>query len=194
VQAQLPDWALDPPESSENTDSVGSSEGSLDEDGSSDIPLGQPRFQIGDEQYDAEELKGLLLNLNRDLIILEEELLFPSSTQISVYLSMDVGTFFQLDSVRLEIDGKQVATHLYTETQLSALHKGAVQRLHLGNIRSGEHEIVAWFTGKGPRNKDYKRATSIEIQKEDEAIVLELSVSDSKNLLQPEFHFEEWVL
>lgn len=187
ASAQLPDWALEPEEPAEQE---GVRSTIFDEAPSNP---GEPTFQVGSEDYSAEQLKGLLLNLNRDLIILEEELLFPSSTQISVFVSMDVGTFFQLDSVRLEIDGNQVATHLYTESQLNALHRGAVQRLHLGNVKSGEHEVVALFTGKGPRNEEYKRAASIDIQKANEAITLELSITDSKNLQQPEFKFEEWV-
>jgi len=145
-----------------------------------------------------EDLKQQMLELNRDLLILEEELLFPSSTQVSVFLSMDVGTFFQLDSVRLEIDGKQVATHLYTDRQLDALHRGGVQRLHMGNIKSGAHEIAAFFIGEGTGERqykrEYKRAAVMDIEKSQDPLMLELVVRDSTQKLQPEFEFQTWTL
>src|SRR5690606_3709453 len=50
-----------------------------------------------------EDLKEAALTLNRELLILEEELLYPASSQVAVYVSMEVGQFFALDAVRLEI-------------------------------------------------------------------------------------------
>jgi len=141
---------------------------------------------------EVEDLKGVLLNLNRDLLILEEELLFPSNTQVALFLSMDVGSFFQLDAVKLEIDGKLAASHLYTETQIDALHRGGVQRLHIGNLRSGTHEISAFFTGYGPEGREYKRATSIEIDKTQDPLLLELIIEDTVRAQQPEFSIKEW--
>jgi hypothetical protein len=94
-----------------------------------------------------QDLKKEVKSLNRDLFILEEELLFPSSTQLAVFVSVDVGNFFRLDSVQLKIDNKIVANHLYTRRELESLSRGGVQRLFLGNVKSGEHELVAIFSG-----------------------------------------------
>ncbi|RYZ95603.1 MAG: AraC family transcriptional regulator, partial [Moraxellaceae bacterium] len=77
-----------------------------------------------------ENLKESVLTLNRDLLILEEELLYPPSNQIAVYVSMDLGQFFSLDAVKFEIDNKLVASELYTDKQVSALFRGGVQRLY----------------------------------------------------------------
>ena len=99
---------------------------------------------------DVQSLKKDLVDLNRDLFRLEEELLYPASTQVAVFLSLNVGTFFDLDSVKLELDDKEVANYLYTECEVQALHRGGVQKLFLGNLKAGEHELVAVFTGKGP--------------------------------------------
>jgi hypothetical protein len=77
---------------------------------------------------DVQTLKQQVLELNRDLFLLEEELLFPSNTQISVFLSMNVGEFFQLDSVKIKIDGKEVADYLYTQREIDALVRGGVQQ------------------------------------------------------------------
>lgn len=141
---------------------------------------------------EVEELKDTVLNLNRDLLILEEELLFPANTQIALFLSLDVGEFFQLDAVRLEIDGDLVASHLYTETQIDALHRGGIQRLHIGNLKSGKHEITAFFTGIGPEGREYKRGTTVEIEKTLDPLLLELAISDSERKQQPEFSVKEW--
>jgi hypothetical protein len=137
-------------------------------------------------------LKKEVKALNRDLFILEEELLFPSSTQLAVFLSIDVGDFFRLDSVQLKIDDKVVANHLYTLRELHALRQGGVQRLYIGNVKTGEHELIASFRGPGPNNREYKRATAIKFNKGSGAKHLELKIHDVSKKLQPEFVVKEW--
>lgn len=141
-----------------------------------------------------ESLKQDVLALNRDLLILEEELLFPSSTQVVVFLSLDVGTWFSLDAVKLEIDDQLVASELYTERQLSALVRGGIQRLYLGNLKSGSHEITAFFTGKGPQGRDFKTAATITVEKMAAPTLLELKIADSSAREQAEFSIVEWEL
>ncbi len=89
---------------------------------------------------DTQSLKKDVVDLNRDLFVLEEELLFPANTQVAVYVSMDVGEFFGLDSISLKIDNKEVTNYLYTPREVDALLKGGVQRLYLGNLKVGNHE------------------------------------------------------
>ena len=91
---------------------------------------------------DIEALKKEVLSLNRDLFILEEDLLFPANTQFSVFLSINAGALFSLDSIQLKIDDKNISNHLYTERELAALKRGGVQRLYIGNLPAGEHEVV----------------------------------------------------
>ena len=86
---------------------------------------------------DIQGLKKDVVDLNRDLFVLEEELLFPANTQVAVFISMDVGDFFALDSVTLKIDQKEVANYLYTPREVEALNKGGVQRLYVGNLKAG---------------------------------------------------------
>ena len=138
-----------------------------------------------------ESLKESVLTLNRDLLILEEELLYPASTQIAVYVSMDLGTFFALDAIKLEINNQLVASELYTDKQTKALFRGGVQRLYVGNLKTGEHEISAFFTGRGPQ-KDYKRGAKLVITKAQEPVVLELRIVDSTAQLQPIFEIKQW--
>ena len=124
-----------------------------------------------------QEIQGLkkdVVDLNKDLFVLEEELLFPANTQVAVFLSMDVGDFFSLDSVQLKIDQKEVINYLYTPREVGALLKGGVQRLYVGNLKVGSHELVAFFNGKGPSERAYKRGASLRFEKGVGAKYLEL--------------------
>ncbi|MEM9384379.1 MAG: AraC family transcriptional regulator [Pseudomonadota bacterium] len=141
---------------------------------------------------EVQDLKSEVLALNRDLFILEEELLFPANTQVTVFLSFDVGTYFALDGVELEVDGKQVASHLYTQREVDALVRGGVQKLFVGNLRAGEHELVARFTGKGPHGRDYRRGTTLEFEKGLGTRYVELQIHDSERKQQPEFVARVW--
>ena len=139
-----------------------------------------------------QELKKEVLDLNKELFILEEDLLFPANTQFSIFLSMDIGQLFDLDSVEINIDGKNISSHLYTEREINALKKGGVQRIYLGNIASGKHELIAFFNGKGPNKRDYKRGTTIEIEKTSSPLFIELKIIDNLTKQQPEFKTKVW--
>ena len=141
---------------------------------------------------EVQSLRREVVDLNRDLFMLEEDLLFPASTQVAVFVSMDVGTFFAIDSVQLKVDDKEVANYLYTEREQEALKRGGVQRLWLGNLKAGEHEVTAFFTGQGPHARDYKRGTTLTVEKGIGAKYLELRVSDRASKLQPEFVVKVW--
>lgn len=148
------------------------------------------QFRTLDEEV--QDLKKLAVDLNRDLFLLEEELLFPANTQVAIFVSMDVGEFFGLDSVEIKLDNKDVANYLYTEREVDALLRGGVQRVYIGNIRAGEHELVAVFTGEGPHTRDYRRGASIVFEKGIGPKYVELTISDRENKLQPEFVVKEW--
>lgn len=155
---------------------------SLDEDGSEEASL----------DTDIEALKKEVLSLNRDLFILEEDLLFPSNTQFSVFLSMNAGALFSLDSIQLKIDDKNIDNHLYTERELAALKRGGVQRLYIGNLPSGEHEIIIIFTGVGPKGRDYRLGESVVIEKTTEPQFVEFMIADDTGKEQPQFDVRVW--
>ena len=139
-----------------------------------------------------QEVKGDVIRLNRDLLVLEEELLFPASTQVALFVSMDVGKLFQLDSVQIKLDDKIATNSLYTPLEVLALHRGGGQRVSLGNLRAGSHELVAFFTGQGPHERDYKRGATIKFDKGTEPKYIELRIKDSTGKLQPEFDVKVW--
>lgn len=143
---------------------------------------------------EVEDLKKASLQLNRDLLILEEELLFPANTQIAVFLSVDIGQYFRMDSVKIKIDNKLVASHLYTDRQNHALTKGGIQRIYVGNLKTGSHELTAIFTGMGPDSREYKRGATYTLEKDDDPKMVEVQVRDSSADMQPDFDFKEWQL
>jgi hypothetical protein len=142
-----------------------------------------------------QEVQGLkkdVIELNKDLFVLEEELLFPANTQVALYLSMDVGAFFALDSVTVKIDNKEVKNYLYTAREADALLKGGVQQIYIGNLKAGKHELVAFFTGKGPAERDYRRGATVMFEKGVGAKYLELKITDRVAKHQPEFIIKDW--
>ncbi len=155
----------------------------------SPAPLAGPPSSLDSRVQD---LKAELIRLNRDLLVLEEELLFPAGTQVAIFVSMDVGKLFELESVQVKLDDKLVGQHLYTAQEVQALHRGGVQRLYLGNLRTGSHAVDAFFTGRGPHQRDYKRGTTLRFDKGSQPRYIELRITDSLARLQPEFDVKVW--
>lgn len=143
-------------------------------------------------EAEIQDLKEQVMELNRELFILEEAILFPSNTQVQFFLSLDSGKFFHLDSVQLHIDGKEVANYLYTEREVAALKRGGVHRLHLANLATGEHEVVAHFTGVGPKGRDYRRAAKLTVNKSLGPQYVEIAIRDDSASQQPEFAVRQW--
>jgi hypothetical protein len=139
-----------------------------------------------------QELKKDVVDLNKELFVLEEELLFPANTQVAVFVSMDIGEFFALDSLSLKIDNKEVANYMYTPREAEALLRGGVHRVYLGNLKVGEHQLVAFFAGKGPNDRDYKRGANLKFEKGVGAKYLELKITDRQRKGQPEFAIKDW--
>ncbi|MFB2704388.1 AraC family transcriptional regulator [Marinobacter shengliensis] len=141
---------------------------------------------------EVEALKKKVIRLNRDLFILEEDLLFPASTQVAVFLSVDTGKFLKLDAVKLKVDDEIVASHLYTERQVKALERGGMQRLYVGNLKTGVHRMTAFVEGIGPDERPYKQAASLEFEKGTGTSALEIRVEDRSSNYQPSVSIVEW--
>ena len=154
----------------------------------------QNQPENSDIAQEIELLKQEVIKLNRELYILEEDLLFPASTQVAVFVSVDIGRFLTLDSVELKINGKQVAGFLYTERQRISLEQGGIQRLYQGNLKTGEHELTAIFIGLDNEQRTVKRAVNYRFEKEDEAVMIELKLEDNNQKYQAEVVVDEWVL
>ncbi len=151
-----------------------------------------PHREIEALDTQIQKLKEEILDLNTLLFRLQEDLLFPEDSSVVIFLSIEGGNYFALDSVKLHMDDSMVSSYLYTDREVMALKKGGVQRLYMGNIKSGDHQLIAIFTGKGPQEKDYKRAETINISKEKGATFVKLIVRDNPEKKQPEFVYETW--
>lgn len=139
-----------------------------------------------------EALKAKVIELNRDLFLLQEDVLHPASSRVALYVSMDMGELFNLESVKVKLDGAPVTSFLYTPKDIEALKRGAIQPLYMGNIASGDHELVAIFTGQGPHSRDYKRAVSLKFNKEVSEKAFEIQIHDDGSSQQPQFKIKPW--
>jgi hypothetical protein len=109
-----------------------------------------------------------------------------------VFVSLEGGKTFELDSVQVLIDGKVVASQIYTARELKALQRGGVQKVYLGNVAPGAHTLVAFFTGKGVHDRDNKRALTFAFDKGASAKAIELQVRDTSARNEPEFGAKVW--
>ena len=117
-----------------------------------------------DEQV--QEIKSDVLGIAAELSQLEERLLFPSNTQVSLFVSLAAGETFRLDAVQVQIDGVPVAHHIYSFKELEALQKGGVQRLYTGNVPTGAHALEVLVTGKLAGGSDFSRSGSFSFSKD----------------------------
>lgn len=156
----------------------------------------QPVFAEGQEkailQEQVENAQQDLLEINRDLKILEEQLLFPSATQVAIFLSSSPKNSFSLDSVKLSINDRQKIHHLYTERELDALSRGATQKLFTGNLSRGKHQLLMVLIGRGPQGRPYRKAAELEFEKKAGATYVELKIASNDKINQPSFQFKVW--
>lgn len=117
-----------------------------------------------DEQV--QETKSDVLNIAQELNRLEEKLLYPSGTEVAIFIAVAKGDSMRLDAVRLQIDGHLVAHHIYSAKELEALRKGGVQRLYVGNIASGDHQVEVLVDGKLESGTDFSRTDKFTVRKE----------------------------
>ncbi|WP_019601668.1 hypothetical protein [Teredinibacter turnerae] len=139
-----------------------------------------------------QNLKAEVITLNKDLRQMEEKLLFPSNTRYTVFVSITTGQFFKLDSIKLKIDGKLVATHVYSDKQRTAMERGGIHRLYVTNMNEGKHEITAFFNGIGQDGRPYKRAANLDFEKSIGGEFLELAIVDDGSIQEPTFTLKRW--
>ncbi len=129
-----------------------------------------------DEQV--QEIKSDVLSIAAELNTLEERLLYPSNTQVAVFVSMTNDQQHRLDAVEIRIDGEPVARHIYSFKELEALQKGGVQRIYTGNIATGEHQIDVSVAGKLSGGRDFSENVTFSFSKEVEPKLIEVVLAD----------------
>ncbi len=128
-----------------------------------------------DEQV--QEIKGDVLAISAELNQLEEKLMYPSNTEVSVFVSMKAGDNMRLDSIEVQMDGKPVATHIYSFKELDAIKKGGVQRVFTGNITTGAHDMKVTVMGKTSGGSDFTKTESFKVNKEVSPKIVEVALS-----------------
>jgi hypothetical protein len=136
------------------------------------------REQIKGLDEQVQEIKSDVLAIAAELNQLEEKLLYPSNTQIAVFVSLADGKPFRLDSVRIEMAGTPVAHHIYTFKELEALQKGGVQRIYTGNVRSGQHQLVVSVAGKSAGGSHFTSTENFRVTKAVGPAFVEIVLTD----------------
>jgi hypothetical protein len=113
-----------------------------------------------------QEIKSDVLGIAAELSTLEERLLYPSNTQVAVFVSVAPGEDFRLDAVQIQIDGELVAHYIYSFKELEALQNGGVQRIYTGNVTTGAHDLTVSMAGKSQGGRDFSRSESFTFTKD----------------------------
>ncbi len=138
-----------------------------------------------------QQFKKDMLDVNKRLLIMEEELLFPANAQFTLFVSLDVGRFLVPDSVTIEIDGKPVQSHLYTAREVDALKRGAIQRMLTTILKPGTHRVTAVVAGTDAHGRPVRRGATHEFTKEEGQRYLHLRIVDNATAQQAELQFRD---
>lgn len=141
----------------------------------------QPKEPVQSLDEQVQEMKSDVLGIAAELRSLEEKLLFPSNTQVSIFVSLPAGQPFRLDSMKLRIDGKPVANHIYSLKELEALDRGGVQRIYTGNVAAGAHELDVEVAGKSPGGGPFEKVEHLRFEKAVEPRFVELSLVERES-------------
>ena len=112
-----------------------------------------------------QEIKSDVLDIASELQNLEERLLYPTGTQLAIFVAVEEDRPFRLDAVQIEIDGELATHHIYSFTELEALQKGGVQRAFTGNVVTGNHELRVTVLGKTDSGDDFSRSDTFAFSK-----------------------------
>jgi hypothetical protein len=132
--------------------------------GSAEQQNDQQQMRGLDEQV--QEIKSDVLRIAAELSRLEEKLLYPSGTQVAIFVALAKGDTMRLDAVRLQIDGQLVAHYIYSFKELEALRKGGVQRIYVGNVATGDHKLEVLVDGKLASGADFSRTDQFSFSKD----------------------------
>lgn len=139
-----------------------------------------------------QQAKSDVIQLTSNLLALEEDLLFPARSQVALFVSMAADPASELKSIQIWLDKLSVVEHFYTPLELQALRRGGVQRLYLGSVDSGRHDIAAAVTIRDPNNPDLKGSAKLQFEKGVSASRIELRINGTPSRLQPGFDIKVW--
>lgn len=123
---------------------------------------------------------------------LEQALLYPVSTRLTVFLTLEAKDALDLDSVELFLNDRPVASHLYSPREREALDAGGVQQLYLGNLPSGSHELKVVITARSANDSFVRREASHTLEKTAGALGVQMNLGARAPDFEPRVSFVEW--
>ena len=177
---------------SQNPDQDSIDEETLDSSGRVQKTSPAQNENLGAIVKEAEKIKKDIIDLNRRLYQFEENLLYPSNTQLAVFLSYAENTAFILDSVELRLDEKLVSASIYQDTELTALKNGGIQRIYLGSLEDGKHKLTVQFNGQGRNDRYFRRKKALNFVKEEKARFIQLIVTEDRTTSEPLVKVKQW--
>ncbi len=143
-------------------------------------------------EKDVDALKAEASELERDIGLLEKDLLFPPLTRVEVFVSVDPSLEFTLQHIALEIDGDEKSFHLYTANDITALQMGGLQHFWEGNVALGQHDMIVEFKGKNAKGISVKQTLEHKFEKGKKGATFELQVMQGANSKTPKFSIKAW--
>lgn len=166
-------------------------EETIDEQGNA-IKAGAVNENLNALVSEAEKIKKEIIQINQELYKFQEELLYPTNTQLAIFLSYSEKTAFVLDSIEINLDGNLVSSALYRDSEIDALKKGGIQRIYLGSLSDGKHKLSMQFNGQGQNERYFRRKKVLNFIKEEKARYIQLIVSDNNVSGEPLFKVKQW--
>ena len=148
------------------------------------------RFTEADREIQA--VKQEILEINREILLLEEQLLYPQGQQVVVFVSLNADSPVNVNSISLSLDGQVVSRHVYTHSEEAALHNGGIHRLYVGRLEDGVHVVDVSLSGTGTGGQQFLSQQSAEIIKRAGRKVMELKIAAVDNRKEPQFSIHEW--
>ncbi len=139
-----------------------------------------------------EALKSEVVQLNQELFELEEQLLYPATTEFAVFVSMEAVDDFAVASIKLTLDTEDITSYLYTAAQVEALRRGGIQKIYIGNLKPGLHKLSAHILGKDSDGRSLKRTVVADFGKARASKYLEIKISNNEKQNRPDFAIVEW--
>lgn len=143
-----------------------------------------------DQQVD--RLKGEVAALSQELFEVQEATLYPDDTQVSLFLSLDASKNLVPETMEVSIDGRPVATHLYSSREKQALEDGSLQRLFVGNLALGEHRLGIKLTAQAQDRRFVRRETELRFQKRSGQTSIQLELGARAPDFEPTITLQDW--
>ena len=146
----------------------------------------------GSLDSDIDRLKADVAELSQTLYELEESVLYPVDTQVAVFLTLSNREGLDLDSVELYLNDTPVASHLYTNRERDSLKQGGVQRLYIGNLPHGSHQLKAVLTARSTNERFVRREAVHQFRKRPGESRIQMTLDAKAPDYEPVVSFQEW--